>query len=99
MRDARDRPSGGTPHASSRGRKERSRRLGEHGLHRLLARLQRLHAAEAHLVRLGDPLLHLDLLLLPLVVAADLLLLVLDGAELLDVVLLVRLQLGLQLSL
>ena len=37
-RDARDRPSGGAPHASSRGRKERSRRLGEHGATRHLSR-------------------------------------------------------------
>ena len=38
VRDARDRPSGGAPHASSRGRKERSRRLGEHGATRHLSK-------------------------------------------------------------
>ena len=50
-RDARDRPSGGAPHASSRGRKERSRRLGEHGATRHLSRGARTDLKTWHCFR------------------------------------------------
>ena len=54
-----------------------------------------LEARFSHVVRLRDALLHLDLLLLALVLLADLLLLRLDHAQLLDVELLIGLELDL----